>query len=121
MKVNISGKETYVPKWNGNRKLPKDEQITVEYRYMSCEEEERFQAFVPRYDTENTKSVELEIQSHANDIWAACVVKVTGFQDAVNGKDMDPKAIVKVPGVYGLITEVVAEIKRGIDEGEAKN
>lgn len=121
MKINIAGKETYVPKWNGNRKLPKEEQVVVEYRYMTCEEEERFQAFVPRYDTENTKSVELEIQTHANDIWAACVTKLTGLSDTAGKEITDPKAVAKVPGVYGLVTEVVAEIKRGLDEGASKN
>jgi hypothetical protein len=121
MRVNISGKQEYTPKWNGNRKLPAADRLRVEYRYMSCEEEEQFSLFIPKYDTGDTSSVELEIKSHANEIWDLCVVKVHGFVDEAGKEITDPKAVRKVPGVYGLVTEVVAEIRKGITEEEAKN
>ena len=123
MKVNISGRETYIPKWNGNQKLPKAEQVSVEYRYMTCEEEEKYSNFVPKYSMEANaaKEVELEIKPHANEIWDLCVTKVSGLFDE-NGKEItDPKAVRKVPGLYELITEVSAEIRKGIQEADSKN
>jgi len=121
MKVNISGKQVYIPKWNGNRKLPKDEQVTVEYRYMTCEEEEKYSNFVPKYSMDNTQEVELEIKPHANEMWDLCVTKISGLFDEAGKEIADPKAARKIPGSYGLITEVAAEIRKGIGEADSKN
>jgi hypothetical protein len=41
MKVQIKRTDTYVPKWNGNRKLPESEQVKVHYHFLSFEEQER--------------------------------------------------------------------------------
>ena len=119
MKINISGKQEYTPKWNGNRKAPEKDRIRVEYRYLTCEEEERFSNFSPRYDTEG-KDVELEIKTHANEIWELCVTKISGLTDEAD-KPIDPKGVLKAPGVYELITEVVAQVKKGISEDDSKN
>lgn len=121
MKINISNRYTYIPKWNGNRALPAKEQISVEYRYMTCEEEEKFSQFVPKYKGDKRDEVELEIKTNANEIWDLCTIKVNNLQDE-SGKELtDPKALRKVSGMYGLVTELVAIIRKGIEEAEAKN
>ena len=121
MKVNISGKDTYVPKWNKNLKLESDERISVDYRYMTAEEEEKYSNFIPKYDTDKTNSVELEIKTNANEIWDLCAIRVNNFFDPSGKPLSDPKEIRKIPGIYGLVTEVVAKIRQGITEAEAKN
>lgn len=121
MKINISNKYTYVPKWNGNRKLPPDKQMSVEYRFMSCEEEEKFSQFVPKYKGDKRDEVELEIKTNANEIWDTCVTKVLGLYDEAGKELSDPKAVRKVSGTYGLITELVGIIRKGIGEEDQKN
>ena len=41
MRITIKRTDTYVPKWNGNRKLPEAEQVKVHYHFLSFEEQER--------------------------------------------------------------------------------
>lgn len=35
MKVSLKSGFDYIPKWNGNRKLPKDEQVKVKMRFQT--------------------------------------------------------------------------------------
>ena len=126
MKVKVARQDVYTPHWRGNLNLPEDEQVKVEYSYMTAEQEEKFSTLVPRYKgTETDKmDVEVEIHTNANAIWADCVKKVNGlFWDDGKGEKeyTNPKDVLKIPGVYGLVTEVVGHIKKGIDEEESKN
>jgi len=41
MKLSVTRKDVLVPKWNGNHKLPTNEQIRVHYHFLSFEEQER--------------------------------------------------------------------------------
>ena len=122
MKIKLSRTDTYFPKWNGNRDLSDAEQVSVEYRYMTCEEQEKWSLIRPVYNTKDGEGeVRVDYSTHANDIWDACVLKVNGLTDDKNLAITDPKAVRKVPGIYGLVTEVVAEIKQGLTETERKN
>lgn len=123
MKIKIIRQDIYIPNWKNNHKLPKGEQITIDYSYMTAEQEERFSLVTPRYSGElpETKTIEIEFHTNANAIWDECVKKVNHLFDE-NGKEItDPKAVRSIPGIYGLITEVVGHIKKGIEEEEAKN
>ena len=129
VKIKLSRTDIYIPKWNKNRKLPEEEQIKIEYRFMTSEEEERFSLIRPTYsmDKQNTdadgkpKEIAVDFELHANEIWDICVKKVTGLFDESGVEIAEPKKIRAIPGIYGLITEVVAEIKRGLTEEEIKN
>jgi hypothetical protein len=123
MKIKLSRTDVYIPKWNGNRSLPDSEQVKVEYRFMTCEEEERFSLIKPVYNMAEGKAQEITVNYdlHANDIWDACVKKVSGLFDE-NGVELtEPKKIRAIPGMYNLVTEVIAEIKRGLTEDDSKN
>jgi hypothetical protein len=121
VKINVANKHIYIPKWNKNQKLPATEQVRIEYRYMTCEEEEKYSVFIPKYKGEKRDEIELEIKTSANEIWDLCALKVSGLQDE-NGKEIsDPKAVRKIPGTYGLVTELVGIIRKGFDEDEIKN
>lgn len=121
MKIKLSRTDTYIPKWNGNRNLPEAEQVKVDYRYMTCEEEEKWSVIRPVFTDGETKEVKVDYATHANDIFAACVLKVDGLCDTDGKPVAKPQEVLKVPGIYGLVTEVVAEIKRGITEQDSKN
>lgn len=122
MKIKLSRTDTYVPKWNGNRELPEAERVSVDYRYMTCEEEEKWSVIRPIFSEGETKEVKVDYATHANEIWLACVKAVHGLTDMDGAPVSDAKAVLKVPGIYGFVTEVVAEIKRGIlTEQDSKN
>ena len=123
MKIKLSRTDIYIPNWNGNRSLPESEQVKVEYRFMTSEEEERFSLIRPVYNMADGKTQEIAVNYdiHANDIWRVCVKKVNGLQDENGAEIADPKKVAEIPGMYSLITEVVAEIKRGLTEADLKN
>ena len=129
MKIKLSRTNIYIPKWNHNRELPEDEQVKIEYRFMTSEEEESFSLVRPTYnmDKKNTdeegkpKEIAVEFELHANAIWDKCVKKVIGLFDENGNEISEPKKVRAIEGIYGLITEVVAEIKLGLTEEEIKN
>jgi hypothetical protein len=120
MELNVSGIYTYTPHWRGNDKLAKDKRVQIEYTYLSAEDEEAFTTFTPVYRGKDREEMEMEVKSNACAIWDKCVRKVSGITS--DGKAItDPLAIRKIPGIYGLVSEVAAHIKKGIDEEELKN
>ena len=123
MKVKIARQDVYIPRWKGNQDLPEDEQVKVEFSFMTSEQEEKYSDLQPKYVSENDQMhYEIEVKYNINAIWNECVKKVTGLFNEDTGKEITaPKDVKNIPGIYGLITEVVGHIKRGIDEGEAKN
>lgn len=126
MKVKVARSDTYIPRWRGNRDLPEDEQVKVEYSYMTAEQEEKYSTLIPRYKGNEGANIDVEVEIHtnANAIWCDCVNKVYNFfwDDGKGEKEYtSPREVLKVPGIYGLVTEVVGHIKKGIDEKEIKN
>ena len=123
MKVKIARQDVYIQNWKNNKKLPEAEQIKVEFSYMTAEQEEKFSTIVPKYKgTETDKmNVEVEIHTNANAIWNDCVKKVNGLFDENDKEITIPSKVMEIPGIYGLITDVVAHIKLGIEEEEIKN
>jgi hypothetical protein len=123
LKVKVARSDIYIPRWRGNKDLPEDEQIRVEYSYMTAEQEEKYSDLQPKYVSEDDKMhYEIEVKYNINAIWEECVKKVMGLVDEESGKEIsDPKKVKNIPGIYGLITEVVGHIKKGIDEEEVKN
>ena len=123
MKVKVARQDVYIPRWRGNRDLPDDEQVKVEYSYMTAEQEEKYSDLQPKYVSENDKMhYEIEVKYNVNAIWNECVKKVSGLFDEESGKEItDPKKVREIPGIYTLISEVVGHIKQGIEEDEAKN
>jgi len=123
MKVKIARQDVYIPRWKGNQDLPEDEQVKIEFSFMTSEQEEKYSDLQPKYVSENDQMhYEIEVKYNINAIWNECVKKVTGLFNEDTGKEITvPKDVKNIPGIYGLITEVVGHIKRGIDEVEAKN
>ena len=123
MKVKIARQDVYILRWKGNQDLPEDEQVRIEFSFMTSEQEEKYSDLQPKYVSENDHMhYEIEVKYNINAIWNECVKKVTGLFNEDTEKEITvPKDVKNIPGIYGLITEVVGHIKRGIDEVEAKN
>jgi len=123
MRVKVARDDVYIPRWRGNKKLPKDDQVKVVYSYMTAEQEEKYSDLQPKYVSEDEKMhYEIEVKYNVNAIWDECVKKVQGLFDEDTEKEItDPKKVREIPGIYGLVSEVVGHIKKGIDEEESKN
>lgn len=123
MRVKVARQDIYIPRWRGNRDLPEEEQIKVEYSYMTAEQEEKYSEMQPKYVSEDDKMhYEIEVKYNINAIWDDCVKKVYGLFDEETNKEItSPKAVRGIPGIFTLISEVVGQIKKGIDEEESKN
>ena len=119
MIIKVAKGDTFIPNWRGNDKLPEDEQIKVEFMYMTGEQEESLTPVVPAFDDNN--NIKIEYKLNATAVWDACVKKVTGLKDE-NGKAItDPSVIKTLPGTYGLITEVAGHIRRELRDTDSKN
>jgi len=126
MRLKVSRTDTYIPKWYNNKKLPVSEQIKVTFRFMTSEQEERFTKMRPTYRgnmaADEIQEVEMDLETHVNDIWDECVISVENLIDEDNGKAITkPLEVRNIPGIYGLVTEVVAHIKGGFEALEEKN
>ena len=125
MLIRVTRDDIFTPTWRGNDKLKEEDQIKVSFGYMTAEQEEKFSTMKSAYKgdlNDKDREVKIEIETHANQIWDACVKKVTGLVDEATKKPIDNvKAIRAIPGIYGLITEVVAHIKAGIEALDEKN
>ncbi len=56
MKVIAQSGLRYIPKWNKNRKLPEDEQIVIEWNYLSGTDREMIYGIKPiEFDVESGK------------------------------------------------------------------
>ena len=119
MKVSISKSNIYVPECMGNPELPEAEQVIIEHTLMTAEQEEKFSTMYLR--REGKDDFGMTVKTHAVEIWDACVTKVTNIED-MDGKPItDPKAVREIPGIYEMVTEVAAVIKRGLTEEDSKN
>ena len=119
MKVSLAKHNTYVPKCMGNRKLKGENQVSVEYTLMTAEEEEKYSTMYLKREGEDDFG--MTVETHAVEIWDACVTKVVGLFDVNDKAITDPKAVREIPGIYELVTEVAAVIKRGLTEADSKN
>ncbi len=119
MKVSLSKSRTYAPKCLGNRKLKGDNQITVEYMLMTAEEEEKYSDLYLR--REGDDDFGMTVKTHAIEIWDAKVTKVNGIWDTEGNAITDPEKVRNIPGIYELVSEVAAIIKRGLTEADSKN
>lgn len=119
MRVKIARQDTYVPRWRGNRDLPESEQVKVHYHYMTAEQEERFSTIYMHRDED--ESMSMKVETHANEVWLECVDQVLGLYGEDDKPITAPKDVLKIPGVYELITEVVGVIKKGLTEADEKN
>ena len=120
MKVSLSITQKFTPEWRGNRDLPTDEQIVVTYRLMTAEQEERFARMSAKSDGSGEYMVNIEPK--AVEIFGACVTHIAGLFDTAGAPITEAAEVLKIPGIYDLIGDVAAEIKKGlITEEDSKN
>jgi len=117
--VFLTRSAMYVPKCNGNRDLPIDEQVRFQVRAMTGTEEEKLSTLFA-YTDNATKMV---MEPKAIETFLSQVDEVKGvWADKEKKQPIATAAeFVKLPGTYEYITECVAFIRRGLEEKELKN
>jgi hypothetical protein len=108
MKTSSTTPETFVPKWNGNQDLPKDQQIKVTVTFPTGKEYEPYD-LGPGRIPKQTALVE------------AFVTRIDNYEHngrpITNGRELcECEAVV----VYGLVTEIFLYIWRGVALGEER-
>ena len=122
MKVSASLHAEFVPKFNGNRDLPEDEQIRVEIRWPNMTQREQLKSF--RMDQTGGVGISFNLDR----ILKQHVGKITNLESEVNGKTVvisDGQALAENtnPQLDALADELKAEVTKRLelDEDEVKN
>ena len=122
MKVSASLHAEFVPKFNGNRDLPEDEQIRVEIRWPNMTQREQLKSF--RMDQTGGVGISFNLDW----ILKQHVGKITNLESEVNGKTVvisDGQALAENtnPQLDALADELKAEVTKRLelDEDEVKN
>ena len=117
--IFLARKSIYIPKCNGNRELPADEQVRFDVRAMTGEEEERLTTMMSYI--EDAKKVLLEPKVIETFLGQVDKVYNVYADEAKKHPVETAKEFIKLPGTYEYITETVAYIRRGLTEAELKN
>jgi len=119
--IFLSKHATYIPKCNGNRVLPADEQVRFDIHAMTGEEEERLVMMF--YKTNEDGKDALVVDYKVKEVFLSQVDRVYGvYKDEARREAVTTAAdFLKLPGTYEYISETVAFIKNGLEEIELKN
>lgn len=105
MRIQVKRNDTYVPKWNGNRKLPESEQIKVHYHFLSFEEQERLVSV--NNDNKTVINYSGGLASQVDSIDNLTVETSDGEEKQIaNGKEL-----IAEPAVEKLATELFMYLK----------
>ena len=115
MIVEVLSEKVYVPRWNGNRELPEDEQIRVTHRFFKAGEKKKYiytkNPTVDATTYELKNDVELVIDSEG--LVKALVTKIENYtvHDQVKDKAANITSGADLYTVPGVSDVLVAEIE----------
>lgn len=123
MRIKASLEDRYIPKFNGNRDLPPDEQVVVTIQRPTAAQRENLKGYQIEAGTSNVRiafATEKILRNH--------VTKIENLEDEVNGevkviKDGGDLAVSKNPKLQRLVDELKAEVtsELSLDEDEQGN
>lgn len=82
MKLVTQTKEKYIPKWRGNRELPKEEQVVIHIEYPTVEEKKGLKEI--EYKTNKDSII---INYDTDKILANHVKKIENLSEEIDGKE----------------------------------
>lgn len=80
--ITTSGLE-YIPKWNGNRKLPKDEQVVIEWNYLSGSERENVYGIDFKLDEKGNLKGDYTFKVNNKELLEKSIKKITNLEVSV--------------------------------------
>ena len=101
MTVTLSRSAIYIPEWNGNKELPEEEQISVEYEYLTAEDRNKYLLTDAKSFGETARAV-----------FRDKVKKIRNLDLVIDGKKVPaiPENILSAPDMYNFFSEVSVEI-----------
>lgn len=101
MKLNLQRVGTYIPEWNGNRELPEEDQIKVDFTYITANEKESF-----------TQNVGDNYATLAKKVWLKNVKKIHNLDVIVDGDVVNatPENLLNLPDTWDFYVEVATHI-----------
>lgn len=93
MKVYLKKGFVFTPEWNGNKKLPKEEQIRIHFQFLSGVDFEELM-----YDsTEGIKGIDPKKE------FLKTVEKIENLE--IDGRDAKPEDLINEPTLFALYVE----------------
>lgn len=102
MRISLRRNGFYIPEWRGNRELPENEQLQVEFEYLTAADKEEL------FVSSNSASV----GSLTRQVWNRKVKKFYNFELEVDGEIIQPtpESVLNLPDTFDLFTEVATHI-----------
>jgi hypothetical protein len=141
-RINVSNEGRFVPEWEGNRDLPEEDQLYVEYTCLTHDERKKYVHFEkPSYSIEiegkseeeieeqiqqQTKKIEYKAWTDNDKIAVAMKPRIGNFED-MDGNPIDTWAkLLAVPQtkenqVGALVLEIETELGTLAKEKDSKN
>lgn len=115
MRIILERKGTYIPEWNGNRDLPKDEQIKVVFEYLTAIDKEEL--------TSDEKG--MNYATLAKNVWLSKVKEIENLEVDVDGKEIKatPENLLNLPDTWDLFIEAATHIfnSSSLNREQSKN
>lgn len=123
MKVTANLKDVYIPKFNGNRELPPEQQITVDLKRPNLSDRGNLKSI-----RMSTDQKDFSFSFSVDRILRQFIGKITNLESEVNGTTVvigDGKALANDnnPALEPLVNELCTEVTASnvLDEDEVKN
>ncbi len=114
MKLILQRTGTYVPTWNGNTELPEEEQIKVDFSYITASEKDIF-----------TSETNGNYANLAKKVWMKNVKKIHNLEVVVDGDIVNatPENLLNLPDTWDFYVEVATHIfnASSLNQEQSKN
>lgn len=124
MKVIAQSGMKYVPKWNKNRKLPEDEQVVIEWNYLSGTQKDIIFGFGPiEYDTDGNVSNKFIFNPDKVEVLKKSIREIINLEvdDIGTMRPATIDDICNLPELAGLYSELTLFFTTENAETEKKN
>jgi len=89
MKITARRENTYIPEWNGNVELPKEDQVVIHYRYLKTGERREYQRLedVTLKNLAEEDMLDRKVVQDAAGITKAIVTKIENLILVIDGTE----------------------------------
>ena len=127
MKIHVRKENTFIPTWEGNDKLPKEEQIVFHHRYLKTGERREYIYLedATMKDISEGEVMNRKMVQNAQGITKAIVTKIDNLILVTDGKEQKIETIeafYETPDAFpGLLAEVEANMLNATAAVDSKN
>lgn len=111
MIIEVKNKDVYIPEFNGNQELPKDQQIKIHHRFLLPEERKKYIYDEPIKISTTGADAEMVIVQDLMGIVKAIVTKIENLEISCDGKKVKIDTAEKMYNTSGVPQKLVAKIE----------